>query len=146
MGVERYSFEYPDEAGYPDGTGFLSEDQKTLIDQVTDAGQDSSDIPFSVVEDTAAGAYRAVTGDTAVGEITFTTDGDRVTLVSTRVLDEFTQHGVATELIRRVLDLIADQGRTVTIRCPIVRTFIDRNPQYEALVDTTRPGVRVVAG
>jgi hypothetical protein len=32
----RYAFEYPDEAGYPDGKGTLSQDQAVLIDEVID--------------------------------------------------------------------------------------------------------------
>jgi len=31
-----YAFEYPDEAGYPDGIGTLSQDQAVLIDEVID--------------------------------------------------------------------------------------------------------------
>ena len=32
----RYAFEYPDEAGYPDGKGTLSQDQIVLIDELLD--------------------------------------------------------------------------------------------------------------
>ena len=35
------------------------------------------------------------------------------------------------------------QGKTVTILCPIVRAFIDRNPEYADLIDDQRPGVRI---
>jgi hypothetical protein len=34
---------------------------------------------------------------------------------------------------------------TVTIICPIVRTFIDNHPEYEDLVDRKRPGVKTAA-
>jgi predicted GNAT family acetyltransferase len=138
----RYNFEFPDEAGYPDGTGFLSEDQKVLIDQVIAPDKVGSDIAFIVVKDARGGSYQAISGDAMLGEITFSTDGDRVTLIATTVFDEFKRHGVATELIRRVLDTLQDEGKTVTIVCPIVRTFINRNPEYELVVDPDYPGVR----
>jgi hypothetical protein len=47
----------------------------------------------------------------------------------------------ATELIRQVLDDVRAQGKTVTIMCPIVRSFIDRNTEYAELVDAAHPGV-----
>ncbi|MFE3162465.1 GNAT family N-acetyltransferase [Streptomyces sp. NPDC059224] len=34
------------------------------------------------------------------------------------------------------------QGKTVTITCPIVRTFIERNPAYADLADPEHPGAR----
>ena len=51
------------------------------------------------------------------------------------------QQGIATELIRRVLDDVRAQGKTVTIMCPIVRTFIENNPEYADLIDSKHPGV-----
>lgn len=63
-------------------------------------------------------------------------------LLATSVDPEFRKQGIATELIRRVLEDVRAQGRTITIRCPIVRTFIDRHPEYEDLVDVAHPGVR----
>lgn len=142
MTDDRYSFEYPDEAGYPDGSGFLSEDQKTLIDQVADPQADSPGIDFIVQQDDAAGQFTALSGDTQLADLTFKEDGDRVTLVSTTVYPEFRKQGVATELIRRVLDTLRSQGKTVTVVCPIVRTFITSHPEYEDLVDTGRPGLK----
>jgi len=44
-------------------------------------------------------------------------------------------------VIRRILNVVRAQKRTVTIICPIVRTYIDSHPEYEALVDPTHPGV-----
>jgi predicted GNAT family acetyltransferase len=62
-------------------------------------------------------------------------------LLATSVFPEFRKQGIATELIRRVLDDVRAQGRTVTIMCPIVRTFIEHNPEYADLIDSKRPGV-----
>jgi hypothetical protein len=35
------------------------------------------------------------------------------------------------------------QGKVVTIMCPIVRNFIERNREYADLVDWKHPGVTV---
>jgi predicted GNAT family acetyltransferase len=62
-------------------------------------------------------------------------------LLATSVFPEFRKQGIATELIRRVLDDVRAQGKTVTIMCPIVRTFIEHNPEYADLIDPKHPGV-----
>ena len=139
----RYRFEYPDEAGYPDGTGTLTEDQETLIDQVLDA-EEKPDFDFNLVNEEENGIYEAFVGDTEIGGITYSLTGDRIVLLAASVFPAFRHQGVATEMIRRVLDDVRAQGKTTTIICPIVRTFIDNHPQYEDLVDLKHPGVKNV--
>jgi predicted GNAT family acetyltransferase len=68
-------------------------------------------------------------------------DDDRLVLLATSVFPEFRKQGIATELIRRVLDDVRAQGKTVTIMCPIVRTFTEHNPEYADLIDSKHPGV-----
>jgi predicted GNAT family acetyltransferase len=67
--------------------------------------------------------------------------GDRIVLLGTSVYPEYRKQGVGTELIRRVLDDVRTQGKTVTVLCPVVRTFIDHNRDYADLVDPKHPGV-----
>ncbi|MDN4614103.1 GNAT family N-acetyltransferase [Leifsonia sp. F6_8S_P_1B] len=134
-------FEYPDEAGYPDGVGTLTEDQVVLIDEVND--DHSPTITFFVARNEPAATYEAISGDTVIGGLTFeAADENRLVLVAAAVYPEYRGQGVATELIRRVLDDVRDRGVTVTILCPIVRAFIDRNPAYDDLVDRDLPGLR----
>lgn len=133
-------FEYPDEAGYPDGVGTLTQDQVVLIDEVT-SDDHSPTIEFFVEDDDASSTYQAISGDTVIGGLTYTVArDDRLVLVATAVYPEYRGQGVATELIRRVLDDVRAHGKTVTVLCPIVRAFIDRNPEYADLVDTEHPG------
>ena len=140
----RYRFEYPDEAGYPDGTGTLTEDQETLIDQILDT-EERPDFDFNLVNDEENGIYEAFVGDTEIGGITYRLTGDRIVLLAASVYPAFRHQGVATEMTRQVLDDVRAQGRTTTIICPIVRTFIDNHPHYEDLVDLEHPGVRNAA-
>jgi predicted GNAT family acetyltransferase len=137
----RYAFEYPDEAGYPDGVGTRSQDQIALIDEVIDDPHAPA-FDFHLVNDEKASIYEAIVGDTEIAGLTYKVVGDnRLVLLATAVLPEFRKRGIATELIRRVLDDVRRQGKTVTIMCPIVRTFIEHNPEYADLIDPKHPGV-----
>jgi predicted GNAT family acetyltransferase len=141
----RYAFEYPDEAGYPDGKGTLSQDQAVLIDEVIDDPHAPAYAPafdFAVVNDEKTGIYEAIVGDREIAGLTYNVAGDdRLVLLAASVYPEFRKQGIATELIRRVLDDVRAQGKTVTILCPIVRTFIEHNPEYADLIDPKHPGV-----
>ncbi|GAA0410368.1 hypothetical protein GCM10009530_73570 [Microbispora corallina] len=137
----RHAFEHPDEAGYPDGKGTLSQDQSVLIDELLDHPHAPA-FEFDVVNDEKAGIYEAVAGDRAIAGLPYNVAGDdRLVLLATSVFPEFRKRGIATELIRRVLDDVRAHGKTVTVMCPIVRTFIENNPEYAELVDSKHPGV-----
>ncbi|MGO4248456.1 GNAT family N-acetyltransferase [Paenarthrobacter sp. RAF54_2] len=97
---------------------------------------------FQVVNDEKTGIYEAILGDTEIAGLPYNlVDDDRLVLLATSVFPKFRKQGIATELIRRVFDDVRAQGKTVTIMCPIVRTFIERNPQYADLIDPKHPGV-----
>ncbi|GAA4491433.1 hypothetical protein GCM10023191_025420 [Actinoallomurus oryzae] len=131
----------PDEAGCPDRNGTLSKDQIVLIDEVIDDPHVPA-LDFAVVNDEKAGIYEAIVGDREIAGLTYNVAGDdRLVLLAVLVFPEFRKQGVATELIRRVLDDVRARGKTVTILCPIVRTFIEHNPEYADLIDPGHPGV-----
>ncbi|WP_327004312.1 N-acetyltransferase [Dactylosporangium sp. NBC_01737] len=137
----RYAFEYPDEAGYLGGKGALSQDQIVLIDEVTDDPHAPA-FDFAVVNDEKTGIYEAIVGDREIAGLPYNVAGDdRLVLLATSVLPEFRKQGIATELIRHVLDDVRTQGKTVTIMCPMVHTFIEHNPEYADLIDPKHPGV-----
>ena len=126
---------YPDEAGHPDGKGTLSQDQAVLIDEVIDDPHAPA-LDFTIVNDEKNGIYAAKVGDREVAGLTYdVASDDRLVLLAASVYPEFRKQGVATELIRRVLDDVRANGRTVTTVCPIVRTFIQHNPEYADLID-----------
>jgi len=137
----RYAFEYPDEAGCPDGKGTLSQDQAVLIGEVID-DLHAPAFDFYVVNDEKTGIYKAIVGDTEIAGLPYdVASDDRLVLLAASVFPEFRKQGIATELIRRVLDDVRTQGKTVTVMCPIVRTFIEHNPEYADLIDPKHPGV-----
>ena len=116
----RYAFEHPD-------------------------GLDDAHAPaldFAVVNDEKTGMYEAIVGDRMIAGLPYNVAGDnRLVLLATSVFPEFRKQGVATELTRRVLDDVRAQGKTVTVMCPVVRTFIEHNPEYADLIDPENPGV-----
>jgi predicted GNAT family acetyltransferase len=137
----RYAFEYPNEAGRSDGNGTLSQDQIVLIDELHDVPQPPAS-EFEVVNDEKAGIYEAMVGDREIAGLSYNIAGDdRLVLLAISVFPEFRKKGIATKLIRHVLDDVRTQGKTVTIMCPIVRTFIEHNPEYADLIDPKHPGV-----
>ncbi|MEU4679028.1 GNAT family N-acetyltransferase [Micromonospora sp. NPDC023737] len=139
-GPVRSAVERPDEAGH-DENGILSEDQVVLIDEVVDASHTAA-FDVRIVNDEKLGTYDAIVGDREVAGLTYSVTGDdRLVLLGTSVLPEFRKKGVATELIRHVLNDARAQGKTITILCPIVRTFIEHNPEYADLIDAKHPGV-----
>jgi predicted GNAT family acetyltransferase len=137
-------FEFPDEAGYPDGTGTLTQDQVALIAEVSEAPDGSrprASIDFDLVRDDEREVYDALVGDEAVATMTFALAKSRIALISAEVPPDRRNQGIATELVWRVLDDVRAHGETVTVICPIVRTFIDGHPEYDDLVNQVRPGL-----
>lgn len=55
-------------------------------------------------------------------------------LVHTEVADGVEGQGVASSLVGQVLDAIRRESEVIVPRCPFVRGYIERNPEYEALV------------
>ncbi|MET7672993.1 GNAT family N-acetyltransferase [Micromonospora luteifusca] len=131
----RYAFKSPDEEGT------LSQDQVVLIDKVIDDPH-APGFDFQVVNDEKLAIYNAIVAGREVAGLTYNVArDDRIVLLATSVIPEFRKRGIATALIRRVLNDLRVQGKTVTIMCPIVRTFIERNPEYAGLIDPEHPGV-----
>lgn len=135
------AFEHPDGIGCPDDKGAVSHDQAIVIDEVID-DPSAHAFDFTLVNDENSGIYNATIGDRQIAGLTYDVAGDdRLVLLAASVYPEFRKQGIATELIRRVLDNVRAQGKTVTVLCPIVRTFIDHNPEYVDVIDPNHPGV-----
>jgi predicted GNAT family acetyltransferase len=140
-GPDREDVEANDETGHPGETIVIDEDQQALIDTIIDDERPPV-LRFEVANDQENGIYTAVADGREIGGIVYSLAADRIVLQAASVHVEFRHQGVATELIRRVLDDVRTQGKTTTILCPIVRTFIDEHPEYADLVDAGHPGLR----
>jgi predicted GNAT family acetyltransferase len=102
---------------------------------------DGADYDFDVEHDTEGHYFTAVLNGYEIGKINYTDTAKRFILESTVIINTFRHHGMATELIKRALDIIRDTGKTVTVLCPIIRAVIDANPLYDDLVDQGHPGI-----
>jgi predicted GNAT family acetyltransferase len=95
---------------------------------------------LDVQKDEEHSRWIATLGADAIGELSYKFAGNRVVLLTTWVDPAYRNNRVATELISAVLDEIRQTGKKITIICPVVGTFIQRNPQYVDLIDPVHPG------
>ncbi|GAB3395802.1 hypothetical protein GCM10027568_28520 [Humibacter soli] len=143
---------YPARSGYPDGAEQRDDGRRDLVDQIAarhsaPGSSNRSDYELGFSRDDENLKYEVELNQDTIGALSYKTlqNDTRVALLSTAVKFAYRNHGVATELIARALDDIRPSGRTITIICPIIREFIDRNPEYEDLVDKVHPGIRSTA-
>jgi predicted GNAT family acetyltransferase len=139
--------EYPDSAGYPDGTGFLDEGTTALADEVTADAVRAVDRPSADAESEIEvhrrddeHVYAATIDGLEVARLRYDEVDDRVVVITTTVVPEFRGRGIATDLIADALDDIRERGRRVTVLCRVVAAFIAGNPQYTDLIDSEHPG------
>lgn len=145
-GRDPNGIEYPDEAGYPDGRGFLDEGTAASGGEADTPegalGEDIQQDPPSAEAETEVGvrrdeerdAYVADVGGDTVATLTYRHDGDRIVLVDTVVLPSMRGRGIAAALIGDTLDDIRDRGERIAVECPVVADYIARNPEYAELV------------
>ncbi|QXJ24818.1 N-acetyltransferase [Actinomadura graeca] len=87
-----------------------------------------------ITDDAARGRYEIrVDGDLA-GFAEYETRPGQVVLTHTEVDGAFEGQGVGSALARGVLDDVRAKGLTVVPRCPFIRTWIDKHPDYRDLV------------
>jgi len=138
--MSRDSFEYPDTAGYPDGTGFLDEGTAEQVTRgagsaefVTPSAEAPDDLRVIDVPD--AEEYRAIIGDREVGVIRYSrADGAPTVLQSTFVDPELRGQGIATAFIVHVLDELRQRGESIVVECPMIRRYIAAHGEYADIV------------
>jgi len=73
--------------------------------------------------------YEARLDDTLVGWVDYGRVRTRLVALHTEVLPEFEGRGIASALVRRVLDDARAAGQTVTPRCPLFASHFRRHPE-----------------
>jgi hypothetical protein len=71
--------------------------------------------------------------------------GTRRFLLHTEVLPAFEGRGIGSALARHILDAARASGARVTVKCPFIRTWLARHPDYMDVV-TPDPVVRPPGG
>ena len=78
--------------------------------------------------------YIAYLDGDEVGELAYSRSGDLVTAWHTEVTEAAEGRGVGGALAQTFLDDARSAGRRVVPRCPFVRGWIDKHPDYADLV------------
>jgi uncharacterized protein len=80
--------------------------------------------------------YEARVGGELAGVAYYDTADDLIVFTHTEVDDAFEGHGVGSALARAALDDVrADGRRKVIARCPFIKGWIDRHPDYQDLLE-----------
>lgn len=82
--------------------------------------------------------YEARIGDQLVGWVDYGRVGSRMVAIHTEVPPEFGGRGIASALVRRVIDDARVAGATITPRCPLFAAHFRRHPE-DADVLAARP-------
>ncbi|HET7303458.1 MAG TPA: GNAT family N-acetyltransferase [Segeticoccus sp.] len=101
-----------------------------LDDQAVVGSTDEVDVS----DDSSGSRYVArVDGDLA-GFLDYRIRDGRVVLLHTEVDDAFQGRGVASTLVRKVLDDISAGEREVVVKCEYVQSWLQRHPDYRELL------------
>lgn len=103
------------------------------------AKRDSEDgLPLVIEDRPDERRYVALLGDELVGWVDYGRVGARLVALHTEVPPKFGGRGIATKLVRRVLDDARAAGATVTPRCPLFAAHFQRHPE-DADILAVRP-------
>ncbi len=83
----------------------------------------------AIVDNPEGRRYEARIGDQLAGWVEYGRVGSRLVALHTEVPPEFGGRGIASALVRRVLDDARAGGLTVTPRCPFFKTHFQRHPE-----------------
>jgi uncharacterized protein len=79
--------------------------------------------------------YEVLDDGTLAGFAEYRDHGDVRVFTHTEVFRAFEGRGVGSTLARSALDDVRASGRTLVARCPFIRAYIERKPEYADLVD-----------
>ncbi len=84
--------------------------------------------------------FEAVVGGALAGFSEYELDDKRIIFTHTEVDDSYEGQGVGSVLVRGALDEVRLEGtHRVVPRCPFVKAFIDRHPDYADLMRGGNP-------
>ncbi|MEU4093270.1 GNAT family N-acetyltransferase [Streptomyces sp. NPDC026673] len=75
------------------------------------------------------------------GLLAYERKGTQYSLTHTYVQEGYRGRGLGTALIREALSDLAQEHAAVTNRCPVVDRFIEKHPQFRAMLDLRSPAV-----
>jgi predicted GNAT family acetyltransferase len=100
-----------------------------------------ADPTLTIIDRPEARRFEAHLGDELAGFLEYRLAGTRRILIHTEVLPAFGGRGIGAALARHALDEALAAGTRVTPKCPFVRAWLERHPEYAAIV-TPEPARR----
>jgi predicted GNAT family acetyltransferase len=85
------------------------------------------------VRDNAAKQRFELAIDGAIAFSNYTRDGATLTFMHTEVPPALGGRGIGSKLVRGALDLARTQNLKVKAKCPFVRAYLDKHPEYSDL-------------
>jgi len=89
----------------------------------------------------AGGRYVISVNDADAGFVEYFDEGEHRVFLHTEVAPEFGGRGLAGVLVRAALDDVRAQGRRVVNFCPYIKVFVQKNDDWNDLLDRPTPAV-----
>lgn len=91
----------------------------------------------TVVNNAAKSRFEAQVDGEMVGRVDYVTSGNTIDLQHTVVEPGHEGEGVGSKLVRGVLERLQTEKPSLTVipTCPFVRSYLQRHPEYQGLVD-----------
>lgn len=87
----------------------------------------------NITDNTARSRYELAVDD-AVAFIDHVREGEAVAFTHTEVPEAMAGKGVGSKLVRGALDDARRRGFKVVPRCPFVREYVERHPEYQDII------------
>lgn len=88
----------------------------------------------TVTDDPEESRYESRIDGSLAGLATYTLSGHTITFDHTEVYDAYEGQGVGSALARFALDDARARSLRVRARCPFIRAWIERHPDYQDLL------------
>ena len=91
-------------------------------------------VNVAVLERSNRRRYEVYADDVPAGLLSYRLAGDRMCLIHTEIDSPYEGNGLASVLVKHVLDEARAQQRTVVAYCPYVKGWIDTHNEYSDMV------------
>lgn len=95
---------------------------------------DHNDQVIAILDHPEDEYYEVTSGDDRVGMLVYHVIGTKLTITHTWIAESHRGQGLASILIRHALDDIRTKSVAVSNYCPIVGSYIEKNPEYGDLL------------
>lgn len=89
---------------------------------------------MDIIRNTESNRFEMVHEGTTIGSLAYSFDGDATVLERIEVDEQYSGQGLAAEFTEAVLQQMRADEEAVIPRCPYVRGFILKNPQWREVV------------